>query len=42
MVIAYNGVSIQAEGAMPILAGVAANKSIASGLPVKIDELIKF
>ena len=28
------------DGAMSILTGVAANKSIASGLPVKIDSLI--
>lgn len=32
----------QIDGAMSILTGVAANKSIASGLPVKIDSLIKF
>ena len=32
----------QVDGAMSILTGVAANKSIASGLPVKVDELIKF
>ena len=30
------------DGAMSILTGVAANKSIASGLPVKIDSLINF
>lgn len=30
------------DGAMSILTGVAANKSIASGLPVKVDELVKF
>ncbi|MBR2036761.1 MAG: Gfo/Idh/MocA family oxidoreductase [Lachnospiraceae bacterium] len=30
------------DGAMSILTGVAANKSIASGLPVKIDSLVKF
>lgn len=30
------------DGAMSILTGVAANKSIASGLPVKIDTLVKF
>jgi predicted dehydrogenase len=29
------------EGAMSILTGVAANKSIASGLPVSIDDLIR-
>ena len=30
------------DGAMSILTGVAANKSIASGLPVKVDSLVKF
>ena len=30
------------DGAMSILTGVAANKSIASGLPVEIDSLVKF
>ena len=30
------------DGAMSILTGVAANKSIASGLPVKIDGLVQF
>ena len=32
----------QVDGAMSILTGVAANKSIVSGLPVQIDELVKF
>lgn len=32
----------QVDGAMSILTGVAANKSIASGMPVKIDTLVKF
>ena len=32
----------QVDGAMSILTGVAANKSIASGQPVKIDSLVKF
>ena len=32
----------QVDGAMSILTGVAANKSIASGLPVQIDDLVKF
>jgi len=32
----------QVDGAMSILTGVAANKSIASGLPIKIDDLVKF
>ncbi len=30
------------DGAMSILTGIAANKSIASGLPVDIDTLVKF
>ena len=30
------------DGAMSILTGVAANQSIASGLPVRIDSLVKF
>jgi Predicted dehydrogenases and related proteins len=30
------------DGAMSILTGVAANKSIASGMPVDIDSLVKF
>lgn len=32
----------QIDGAMSILTGVAANKSIASGLPVQIDTLVNF
>ncbi|MCI9457232.1 MAG: Gfo/Idh/MocA family oxidoreductase [Oscillospiraceae bacterium] len=32
----------QVDGAMSILTGVAANKSIASGMPVKISDLVKF
>ena len=32
----------QVDGAMSILTGVAANKSIASGLPGQIDDLVKF
>ena len=32
----------QVDGAMSILTGVAANKSIASGLPIKVDSLIEF
>ncbi len=30
------------DGAMSILTGIAANKSIATGLPVKVSELVKF
>lgn len=32
----------QVDGAMSILTGVAANKSIASGLPIQVDDLVKF
>lgn len=32
----------QIDGAMSILTGVAANKSIASGMPVRIDSLVEF
>ena len=30
------------DGAMSILTGIAANKSIATGMPVNIDDLVKF
>lgn len=30
------------DGAMSILTGIAANKSIATGLPVKVDSLVRF
>jgi hypothetical protein len=30
------------DGAMSILTGIAANKAIATGLPVNIDDLVKF
>ena len=30
------------DGAMSILIGIAANKSIATGLPVNISDLVKF
>ena len=30
------------DGAMSILTGIAANKSIASGMPINIDDLVKF
>lgn len=30
------------DGAMSILTGIAANKSIATGMPVDIDSLVKF
>ena len=38
----YNRKASVVDGAMSILTGIAANKSIASGLEVKIDELVKF
>ena len=30
------------DGAMSILTGIAANKSIATGMPINIDDLVKF
>ena len=30
------------DGAMSILTGIAANKSIATGMPVNINDLVKF
>jgi hypothetical protein len=30
------------DGAMSILVGIAANKSIASGMPVNVDDLVRF
>ncbi|MCL2170730.1 MAG: Gfo/Idh/MocA family oxidoreductase [Defluviitaleaceae bacterium] len=38
----WNRAASHVDGAMSILTGVAANKSIASGLPVNIDSLVKF
>jgi len=38
----FNRAASHVDGAMSILTGVAANKSIASGLPVDIDDLVKF
>ena len=38
----YNRAASHVDGAMSILTGVAANKSIASGLPVDIGGLVKF
>lgn len=38
----FNRAANHVDGAMSILTGVAANKSIASGEPVKIDSLVKF
>ena len=38
----FHGAANHVDGAMSILTGVAANKSIASGMPVKIDSLVRF
>ena len=38
----FNRAASHVDGAMSILTGIAANKSIASGLPVEIDSLLKF
>ena len=38
----YNRAASHLDGAMSILTGIAANKSIATGMPVKIDSLVKF
>lgn len=38
----FNRAASHVDGAMSILTGVAANKAIATGLPVNIDELVKF
>ena len=38
----YHRAANHIDGAMSILTSVAANKSIASGLPIKEDSLIKF
>jgi len=38
----YHRKASHVDGAMSILTGVAANKSIASGMEVKIDDLVKF
>ena len=38
----FNRAASHVDGAMSILTGVAANKSIVSGLPVNIDDLVKF
>ena len=38
----FNRAASHVDGAMSILTGVAANKSIATGKPVKIDDLIRF
>ena len=38
----FNRAASHVDGAMSILTGIAANKSIASGLEIKIDDLVKF
>jgi len=38
----FNRAASHVDGAMSILTGVAANKAIATGLPVDIDTLVKF
>jgi len=38
----FNRAASHIDGAMSILTGIAANKSIASGLEIKIDDLLKF
>ena len=38
----FNRAASHVDGAMSILTGIAANKSIATGMPVEIDGLVKF
>lgn len=38
----FNRAASHVDGAMSILTGVAANKSIATGMPIKVDSLVKF
>ena len=38
----FNRAASHIDGALSILTGIAANKAIATGLPVKVDSLIKF
>lgn len=38
----YKRAASHIDGAMSILTGIAANKSIATGMPIKIDDLIEF
>jgi predicted dehydrogenase len=38
----FNRAASHVDGAMSILTGIAANKSIATGLPVQIDSLVRF
>lgn len=38
----YNRAASHVDGAMSILVGIAGNKSIATGLPVRIADLVQF
>ncbi|NLN47062.1 MAG: Gfo/Idh/MocA family oxidoreductase [Clostridiaceae bacterium] len=38
----FNRAASHIDGAMSILTGIAANKSIATGMPVQIDQLVRF
>ena len=38
----FNRAASHVDGAMSILVGVAGNKSIATGMPVKIADMVKF
>ncbi len=38
----FNRAASHTDGAMSILTGIAANKSIATGLPIEIDSLVRF
>ncbi|MNC75384.1 hypothetical protein D3C75_1269040 [compost metagenome] len=37
----FNRAASHVDGALSIMTGIAANRSIATGLPVKVDQLIK-
>ncbi|MNC68129.1 hypothetical protein D3C75_1186930 [compost metagenome] len=37
----FNRAASHIDGAQSILTGIAANQSIATGLPVKVDQLLK-
>ena len=38
----FNRAASHVDGAMSILTGIAANKSIATGLPVVVENLVRF
>jgi hypothetical protein len=38
----FNRAASHVDGAMSILTGIAANKSIATGLPVQVKDLVQF